>query len=690
MAVSNIKKILLEKTKYLKGKYSLMNFYDGFLDELFNEIIVNLKTDDMKNIENQFVSIFKNKLLNYLNNHNEELKGKVRFVVEQEDSNQFIQLCLLLDSLNYDGFNLAHSLFNENSKHLSKIMEDISSLNFSKESNNLSYFMTEYFELNEEIVKEDNLIDMSVINSNDYDSTKIYLNEIGNYKVLTKEEEIQLFKEYKENGSKKARQKLINSNLKLSVFNAKKYVNRTKSMSFLDLIMEGNAGLIKAIDKFDYTKNYKLSTYATYWIRQAIGRSIYEKDREVRIPVYMEEQLIKIKKVKESYETRYGREPKISEISDILNIDEEKINSLLNYASQHEYFNLNQNIGDKEDTEASELIPDSNISVEDEVEKKLLKEDIIELMKIAELNEKEARIVAYRFGIVDGKERTLDEIGKIYNCTRERVRQIEKRSLFKLRKAANRQSKQKRKIQEKNNSGIYAYFKETGIGKYEPEQIMAAIKRMHPISIDILKKRCGDDFSRDINIYASELSFLEKKVLSKILSSDLPYALKDVTYIQKELNFTMSDLLETFNIENLDYDEKKFLYKLGGSSFENVFDLAKISKQDYEMLNMLLNKLLNLQETRNEKIKTQHIKKVKSIYELLSEYSKQEIDSVILELSKEEQDLLHLRYGSDLYNPIVNYHLLQVQLYRINNIVSKIKRLVKKDYLTIEEKKNRI
>ena len=259
------------------------------------------------------------------------------------------------------------------------------------------------------------------------DPVRMYLKEIGKGPLLTAQEEIDLAKRM-EQGDEYAKQKLCEANLRLVVSIAKKYVGR--GMLFLDLIQEGNLGLIKAVDKFDWTKGYKFSTYATWWIRQAITRSIADQARTIRIPVHMVETINKLIRVSRQLLQEQGREPTPDEIAAEMGISVEKVREILKIAQ--EPVSLETPIGEEEDSHLGDFIPDDDAPAPAEAAAfSMLKEQLVDVL--GTLTEREQKVLKLRFGLEDGRARTLEEVGKKFDVTRERIRQIEAKALRKLR-----------------------------------------------------------------------------------------------------------------------------------------------------------------------------------------------------------------------------------------------------------------
>jgi RNA polymerase primary sigma factor len=259
------------------------------------------------------------------------------------------------------------------------------------------------------------------------DPVRMYLKEIGKVPLLTAEEEVALAKRM-EQGDEEAKKRLAEANLRLVVSIAKRYVGR--GMQFLDLIQEGNLGLLKAVEKFDYTKGYKFSTYATWWIRQAITRAIADQARTIRIPVHMVETINKLIRVSRQLLQELGREPTPEEIAEELEMPPDKVREIMKIAQ--EPVSLETPIGEEEDSHLGDFIPDEDAPAPAEAAAfTLLKEQLIDVLDT--LTPREEKVLRLRFGLDDGRARTLEEVGKEFNVTRERIRQIEAKALRKLR-----------------------------------------------------------------------------------------------------------------------------------------------------------------------------------------------------------------------------------------------------------------
>ena len=259
------------------------------------------------------------------------------------------------------------------------------------------------------------------------DPVRMYLKEIGTVPLLSADEELRLAKR-KAEGDEAAKERLIEANLRLVVSIAKRYTGR--GMSFLDLVQEGNLGLIKGVEKFDYTKGYKLSTYATWWIRQSVTRALADQARTIRVPVHMVVTINMMSKMQRKLTLELGYEPSVTELADALEMSEDKVMEIMQIA--REPASLETPIGEEDDSNLGDFVADSNaLTPEGNVESVMLREHIDALL--GDLKERERQVIVLRFGLEDGHPRTLEEVGKEFNVTRERIRQIEAKALRKLR-----------------------------------------------------------------------------------------------------------------------------------------------------------------------------------------------------------------------------------------------------------------
>lgn len=294
------------------------------------------------------------------------------------------------------------------------------------ETNDLKEKETLYIEDIKETSKEESVKEeVSVMGADD--AVKLYLKEIGRYPLLTAEKEVILAKQI-EAGDEHSKKILAQSNLRLVVSIAKKYMGR--GLQFLDLINEGNIGLMKAIDKYDYRKGFKFSTYATWWIRQAITRAIADQAKLIRIPVHMNDTIVKLKKVQKALTQKLGREPKSEEIAVVMELTVEKVNDILKIAI--EPISMDMKFGDEDDSSLGDFIHDEeNLGPVDATRGVMLDETLEEVL--SSLTEKESMVLRLRYGLDDGETKTLEDVGRMFGVTRERIRQIEAKALRKLR-----------------------------------------------------------------------------------------------------------------------------------------------------------------------------------------------------------------------------------------------------------------
>ena len=369
-------------------------------------------------------------------NENEKVQSKVEKTVEHKDKkdvtpeeklNNIIKKAKEKGKITYG--ELASELDDANTEQIDKVFDAFEDMGVSvlKEDDlDLEEPDIDELEAVEDIKVEDiDLASMEGINIDD--PVRMYLREIGRIPLLSYDEELELAKKVLA-GDEAAKQKLAESNLRLVVSIAKKYVGR--GMLFLDLIQEGNMGLIKAVEKFDYTKGYKFSTYATWWIRQAIPRAIADQARTIRIPVHMVETINKLIRTSRHLLQQLGREPTPEEIAAEMEIPVEKVTEIQKIAQDP--VSLETPIGEEDDSHLGDFIQDDDSPApQDAAAYTLLREQLEEVMKT--LTPREAKVLKLRFGLEDGKSRTLEEVGKEFNVTRERIRQIEAKALRKLR-----------------------------------------------------------------------------------------------------------------------------------------------------------------------------------------------------------------------------------------------------------------
>ena len=369
------------------------------------------KVEDTKLEENKTVEKKEEKII-----ADDQIKDEVKDIVEKaKDGNMtYAELATKLDTINPEQIDKVFDKFEE-------MGVDILKDDFETEPD------VEDLEDIEEVEDLQNINLTTFEGMNIDDPVRMYLREIGKIPLLTYDEELELAKKVLE-GDEEAKKKLSESNLRLVVSIAKKYVGR--GMLFLDLIQEGNMGLIKAVEKFDYTKGYKFSTYATWWIRQAITRAIADQARTIRIPVHMVETINKLIRTSRLLLQRLGREPSPEEIAEELEMPVEKVMEIQKIAQDP--VSLETPIGEEDDSHLGDFIQDDDSPApQDAAAYTMLKEQLEEVMNT--LTPREAKVLKLRFGLEDGKARTLEEVGREFKVTRERIRQIEAKALRKLR-----------------------------------------------------------------------------------------------------------------------------------------------------------------------------------------------------------------------------------------------------------------
>lgn len=381
------------------------------------ELKENLEKLNMKKLEETRKKVKEKATNNKDTEENEKLK--------QEKVNNILKKAKEKGKITYG--DLASELDDANPEQIDKVFDAFEELGV----NLLSDDMEEEPDLEDlkevEELKLDEITDTSYEGINVDDPVRMYLREIGRIPLLTFEEELDLAKRILE-GDEEAKQKLAESNLRLVVSIAKKYVGR--GMLFLDLIQEGNMGLIKAVEKFDYTKGFKFSTYATWWIRQAITRAIADQARTIRIPVHMVETINKLIRTSRHLLQQLGREPSPEEIAQEMEIPVEKVVEIQKIAQDP--VSLETPIGEEDDSHLGDFIQDDDSPApQDSAAYTMLREQLEEVMNT--LTPREAKVLKLRFGLEDGKSRTLEEVGREFKVTRERIRQIEAKALRKLR-----------------------------------------------------------------------------------------------------------------------------------------------------------------------------------------------------------------------------------------------------------------
>ncbi len=494
-------------------------------------------------------------------------------------------------------------------------------------------------------IKSENEPDLLVDSEIDIkENERIYLNEIRKIPLLTAEEEYKLFSQLAQ-GNKEARKKIIESNLRLVVSQAKKYLYN--GMALLDLIQEGNIGLMKAVDRFDYKMGNKFSTYATVWIRQAISRAIYDKQKLIRLPVNVQEDISRYNKIKNQLTQKLDRPPTIQEIADTTGMSIEKINQLNDFSKKNNIVNLNSKVGDDNDTELGDLISLDKTSLEDSVILNDLPEKVQELFKKCNLQPREILVITLRFGLIDDNPLTLKEIGLQINVTRERIRQIESEALKKLRNPK--------------------YVKDFAVYLDNPESgLQNLMKIIELYSQDKYGKKAFKNYFTPKK---------EKKISKKrkTIYERVGYNKEIVDEIIEELPSTDKELITQYFGEDLNL-AKEFGHTPGEQ-------IVLVNSLIIKIKNRVNRKLMkdtfnNIEKETRVKEKKMPKNQNKTIYEYFPQNSKEEVDKVIATLSEDELAILKLKCGSDLVSP-KNSTLNKEEIGKFHNIIAKINRRLK-------------
>ena len=537
----------------------------------------------------------------------------------------------------------------------------------------------EYEDLEE--LSDENVDDKSIFYSDD--SVRMLLHEIGQYKVLSDEEQKELIKKMHE-GDNSAREKLIQTNLRLVVSIVRKHLGR--GVDLLDLFQEGSHGLMNAIDKFDLEKDTKLSTYATWWIRQAVTRSVSDNARTIRVPVHVLEKYNKAVAARNKLEVELGRTPKPEEIADFLDMKVDELLKVLEYGN-NDPLSLNSVISDGEDTEFENFIPSNDMSLEDRTFEQEKMQNMMVLLQKSNLSEREMDIIIRRYGLIDGETKTLEELGRFYGVTRERVRQLENKALAKLRnpryvrefasytddpeesmrrvqnftkeyyKGPHNSKKfvakdKIREVKPREDHTIYKY-----LSNYSKESIDELISTLTPTSKEILRKRFGDDFdnpkvsdewnTEDTRCFHRLLSYMKKKL------ENPNYAMR-VKPIYKYFNRVDTFAIDTA-IETLSLEEKALLKLRYGDDLHNPvynidweYDLDNEGKllKIVDKISDFISKTLSISIPKTTN--SNNMKAIRNIYEYFSSYSKERIDLMISLLTEDELRLVKKKFGEKL------------------------------------------
>lgn len=615
-------------------------------------------------------------------------------------------------------------LLKEN-KHFEKMVKKYVQEKLEKIKKGQLYTLTEdnfllsiveiYCEINEIEIEEEEDLELKEEDS-EYtsDIVQMYLREIGQYPLLKPEEEVELAYRIRE-GDELAKEEFINRNLRLVVSIAKRYKNR--GLLFMDLIQEGNLGLMTAVDKFDVTRGFRFSTYATSWVRQKITRAIADKGRNIRIPVHAYDKIYLMQKTIERLREENGEEPTIDEIAESLGMPVDKTQQL--YQIQLDTISINKTVGNEEDTELGEFIPAGTATPEEEVLDNSLPEEVQQLLDDCNLSTREKHVLILRYGLNGDDSKTLEEIGAIYHITRERIRQIESKALKKIRRSkyvkkfaeymenpdkALEAIENYRNLYRKNANSNKSFLREYGTNA-KPEKKEKKMKKLKPI-YEVLYEYTKEQIDGVIN----ELSDEEKEIIRQRYGEDLEHPVytkmdpvaKDRFYneilpkIKKRLKELYAEkpkkkgkkvksIYELFSdytkeqvdemISRLDDEDVKLLHLRYGRDLEHPQSM-EMSKEDRQRFySQLVRKMTAiLKKIAGEK----KGKKIKTIYEYLKEYTKEQIDIVISGLNPEDKELLRLRYGDDLEHPVATQMSEEQKVRFYSTLIPKMRRLLSK------------
>ncbi len=655
-------------TKVIANKiyehFAFMQVENKYFDNIINNFLSKTQNEEeliiivKKKIYKDIGLDSKNNNYKYINNYIEyEYKKDNSYLEKLESISKFFKLInlkikdniikTLIDDNNYF-YSILNNIVNENDFDINSI-EDSISLNIIEVFCNLNNI--ELF--NEEIDNENfRLDDFTYIE----DSTQQYLVDISRTPLLTKEEERDLFKKYNETHSNYYKEKIINSNLRLVVYVAKHYQNR--GVSLLDLIQEGNIGLMDAVDKFDLDKSYKFSTYATWWINQRIQRCLYNSSRNIRVPEHQIQTYRKIKKKRDEFIFKNGYEPSNQELATYLNIDIKKLEKYI--IMFQDSVSLDKPVNDEDDTNLGDFI-ESNTASDPEIMglNSVLKDEIQHLLRL--IPTRQAKVISLRFGLEDDNPRTLEEIATYFSLTRERIRQIELKGLRKLKHLANENT-----IKHDN---IY-----TLLSKYDMEDIDNAIKCINSSLKNSVKRIIG---TLDSQFKYKDLNRGEKEIIDKFILEIKNYLegnfnkgyvqvlpINEMYNVNKEV---VTDFMNTLSLE-----EQKVLNNYYCKNiFGNLVNYSYFFNNKYLIQSIFdkLKKYINYEEKDN-------------LYTIL-DYDKEQIDKLLKSINPEYYKILFLYYSGDFSISVRNKFLTNDELEKYNRVISEVKKIANRSRKTL-------
>jgi len=666
----------------LKKQYSYLELDDNTFDTYFIEHINYLKSTNkrIKDINTSFRNTFKITLFNNIKDIYDTKTLILKFInsniklkkTKNESIKQLLLLSKFLEQINFElEISILEELLCENETLISIIKTIINKkqitqdeLNNYTDNNNVLILLELFCSKNKIEIKEETENKIIEYNDDEYDisdstytsdSVKMYLREATRFELLTREEEQHLAKLIK-SGDSEAKAKLAEHNLRLVVSIAKKYIGR--GMLFLDLIQEGNIGLMTAVDRFDPDKGYKFSTYATWWIRQAITRGIADKGRAIRVPVYMGDKYRKIVKATNDLTISLGREPTVEELAKEMKTTVKKI--MKTYQSFSEIASLDVSIGDDTDSELINFIKDDKHNIENDYLNTDLINSVHELLESVNLTDRERKVIELRFGLIDGNVLTLEEIGKQFDLTRERIRQIEAKALKKLR----------------HNSKI----RSLAIYMNNPDNAMANITTFGEMVSSGHNNIGRINLDKKGNI--SSNTIVTKKLLSPT---------NNVTTNTEDKVDNVNSTTNRIKINSIP--------STSGIKVVIKRPVAKVSLINSKTVNPVLNKPQEYQNNKENNKKEADVNMMKienpdKFLKYLSQYSDEDKLEIIGGLSEKDKEIYYLRYGNDILNPVVNSNISKTARDRLYGaLIPKLKRRFKDKKIVntlenIDEKEN--